>query len=248
LKVDFPTGDEHLTPNTGESRTPLVWSPEREEVRQFLRDKAPPLAELYEAAVGMLHQPTFPGRLRFVCHAARDIGNRLAEYLGGARDAERLAYDERLEQLAVAYEEAGFRFDGQGTMDVELEATSSATVQIPVHLHREMEHLIVAHRQASDRNDAKATRLFMIMAPENKSQIGTFGPALKQWKRLRRWFNGSAHDAGPGTPIEKIRQRDDQLLEKFSQFEAILGSLVGGFYRTLRDLDGILDDANRPGN
>jgi hypothetical protein len=244
---DEPTGEEHLTANTGESRDPLVWNPEREEIRQFLRAKAPPLAELYEGAVSMLYQqPAFPGRLRFVCHAARDISNRLAEYAGGARDAEHLAYDTRLEQLAVAYEEAGFQFAGPGT--TEAEATSSATVQIPVHLHREMEHFILAHRQAGDRNDSKATRLFMTLAPESASHIGTLGPALKQWKSLRRWFNGSAHDSGPGTPIEKIRQRDDQLFERFAQFEAILGSLVGGFYRTLRDIDAILGDANRQGN
>jgi hypothetical protein len=57
--------------------TPVCWTTARREIRDWLHEQAPSLAELYESAVGLMFEVRRPGRVRLVAHCLREICNRL---------------------------------------------------------------------------------------------------------------------------------------------------------------------------
>jgi len=65
------------------------------------------LAELYEGAVLLLNEEGFPGRTRLICHAVREIRNRLPDAVAGKATFPRLEYGREIDKLARAYERAG---------------------------------------------------------------------------------------------------------------------------------------------
>src|SRR5215831_6935451 len=84
-------------PSSGGIGSP--WNPARVELRDWFRREAPSLADLYEGAVELLYQRPLPGRIRFISHAAREIGNRLPDYLTGKEIGKRLEYVVRLDAI-----------------------------------------------------------------------------------------------------------------------------------------------------
>jgi hypothetical protein len=64
-----------IAQSPSQQATPSYWTPLRRELADWLRSKAPQLAELYEGALKILFEQDFPGKLRFVTHAMREIVN-----------------------------------------------------------------------------------------------------------------------------------------------------------------------------
>jgi hypothetical protein len=58
------------------------WTKQRREPVQWLDDHAPSFTEGYVAAIRLLHTPTFPARVHFICHVVRDIYRHLPAALG----------------------------------------------------------------------------------------------------------------------------------------------------------------------
>jgi hypothetical protein len=60
------------------------WTHARLELQAWLQRNAASLAELYGGAARLVYDTPLPGRVRFVCHAVREIRNRLPDVLSGA--------------------------------------------------------------------------------------------------------------------------------------------------------------------
>ena len=76
------------------------WTDRRRALRQWINSYGPSIAELYEGAVQLLYGPSVPGRVRFVCHAVREIGNRLPDVVAGRQGRGRLDYASYLDKIA----------------------------------------------------------------------------------------------------------------------------------------------------
>src|SRR5271170_6800890 len=81
----------------------LIWKVARKQILDWLKRNAPSLAELYEGAVVMLDQFSFPGRTRFISHAVREIRNRLPDAFGGGTRSQRLDYTMRVDAISAAW-------------------------------------------------------------------------------------------------------------------------------------------------
>ncbi|MEO7860432.1 MAG: hypothetical protein ABIU05_08300 [Nitrospirales bacterium] len=77
------------------------WTPQRLELKKWLGNKTPGLAEVYEGAVMMVYEHPVPGRVKFIAHAIREIGNRLPDYWAGKEEnSGGLQYVNRLDEIA----------------------------------------------------------------------------------------------------------------------------------------------------
>jgi len=89
----------------------ICWTPARVELLTWLQRNAPSLAELYQGAVDLMYANLFPGRVRFVSHAVREIRNRLPDISAGTTRGGQLQYKKRMDDLAKAWKNAGFNLD-----------------------------------------------------------------------------------------------------------------------------------------
>ena len=74
-----------------------------ERIFTWLQELSPELAESYAGAVKLIEDASIPGRGRFICHAVREIRNRLPDKVAGKLDIERLEYKYEVEVLAKGY-------------------------------------------------------------------------------------------------------------------------------------------------
>ena len=74
----------------------------------WFRQVEPRLAELYEGAARLIADQSFPGRGRLICHAVREIRNRLPDAVAGKGTSNLLDYRQEIDKLADAYERSGF--------------------------------------------------------------------------------------------------------------------------------------------
>ena len=77
-------------------------------ILDWLRHVDRDLAELYEGTVRLTADESFPGRGRLICHAVREIRNRLPDAVAGKGMPSGLDYRREINKLADAYERSGF--------------------------------------------------------------------------------------------------------------------------------------------
>ena len=231
----------------GDVRPPAeqpYWTPARLELRAWLRRNALSLAELYEGAVRLVFDQTLPGRVRFIAHAVREIRNRLPDATSGAKSGPNLQYKNRVDQLARVWQRAGLPTDGSIPDPIRPDRSDvppSPELAISRRLFLEISGLIKDHVSTRARPQDAALRLFEMVAPENEQFRTALRPMLQQWLETTDWFMGKAHDSG-ATDAECCDA--DELLRQFELFETMLGALVRGFFKTVDELDEILEDTN----
>jgi len=208
------------------------WTPMRLEILAWLRRNAPSLAELYEGAVQMVYETSFPGRVRFVSHAVREIGNRLPEVISGVKE-NRLEYVNLLDELAK-------RWPGAAATDLSGHLPPGPPkVPISRDLYLELDRLIRGHQAARLRPEEKAARLFQSIAGGGQSVRETLRPTIRQWVEIIGWFTERVHDSG------RIDEEHARGLERqFQAFEMTLAALIRQFFDTVVELDEILEEAN----
>jgi hypothetical protein len=227
----------HTTPSQ------TYWTNARLELQAWLQRNAASLAELYEGAVRLVYDNALPGRVRFVCHAVREIRNRLPDVLSGATQGGQLQYKNRLDDIVKAWQRAGFALDGSIPVVHALSdeaALLQPDIATPRVLFLQIAHLIADHVATRSKPEDSAFRLFEACAPENQQQRDALRPVIQQWLGVTDWFMRRAHDSGR-TDADCI---EDELRRKFELFESILGALVRGFFATVEELDEILEDTN----
>jgi len=216
-------------------------NPQRQELINWFSRNAPGLGKLYEGALYMVYTNGFPGRVRFVAHAVREIRNRLPDVIAGPISKKRLDYKSRLDQLTDEWKRSGFPIDGSLPMDIDEEGKISHNtgVFIPVHLYKEIASLVRDHNESRETPREKARRLFLSIDPNNKKLENTLVPRVKHWLNVTEWFVNRVHNWQLDDEIEA-----KELQQRFEIFEAALISLIRDFFETTEELDEILEEAN----
>jgi len=221
---------------------PDCWIPRRVDLLSWFERNAPSLGELYEGAVEMVFRDRFPGRVRFVAHAVREIRNRLPDVIVGPRIGGQLQYKNRLDKIKKIWERHGLPLVGFVPLKVTKEPSlpSSDSVPVPMPVYKEVATLIKDHVRTSETRREAAKRMFEAIDPNNSASEATLRPRIKCWLDMTEWFVNRAHDRGK---IDK-NIGDEELRKRFEIFESALFALVGEFFKTVEELDAILEDAN----
>lgn len=216
------------------------WTSQRIELRDWFRRNAASLGELYEASLIMIYDGNFPGRTRFIAHAVREIRNRLPDVICVAKRG-KVEYVNRLDELWHQWTKSGFTLNGSETQSITSNQRMPETnVSVPLPLFRKISDLVREHVEKRETQKEKAARLFEAISPEDQSSRDNLRPVILQWIEVTEWFVGKAHDSG--TQDNVIDEKE--LSERFELFEASLGALLRGFFKTIEGLDEILEDAN----
>jgi hypothetical protein len=125
---------------------PDYWNETRKMLLSWFENNAPSLGELYEGALRMVYDENFPGRVRFVSHAVREIRNRLPGVIAGYKSGSSLQYSNRLEEIAKIWQESGLPVDGSLPIKITTEDLPSSTdVLIPKKVYEKISNLVGDH-------------------------------------------------------------------------------------------------------
>ena len=231
---------------------PDYWTSLRKDLRSWFKRNAPSLGELYEGALEMVFRENFPGRVRFVAHAVREIRNRLPDVIAELKAGGPLQYKKRLDDIAEIWERHGLPLDGSLPMKVnESEPLpSSSEVSIPLPVYKEVANLVKDHVTTREKPRDVARRLFQAIDPNNAAfqaidpnnaaSKKTLEPRIKNWIESTEWFVERVHDRGK-TDSE---MGGGELKRRFEIFEYALSAMVREFFKTVEEIDAILEEAN----
>jgi len=215
---------------------PTYWMCYRKELRAWFGRNAPSLGELYEGALRILFSEIpFPGRVRFVAHAVREIRNRLPDVIVGTKQNQSLQYKNRLDQLSKKWEKIATPMVSE-----ENKIPKTQSVSIPYDVYQEIDRLVKDHNKSRETPRAAAKRLYEAIDPKNQEDEATLGPRIDHWLGITEWFVAKVHDSG-STDDECDLQ---ELKDKFEAFEKALLAMVMEFFKTTEELDEILEEAN----
>ncbi|HET6840117.1 MAG TPA: hypothetical protein VFK06_00260 [Candidatus Angelobacter sp.] len=215
--------------------------PDQERIAEWLTERAPQLADVYVGAIRLLADPTFSGREKFICHAARDIGNRTPDIFIG--EVKRVEMTNDLIDLTELW-------DASGLNRTELVASSAAAegdggvtsgptkIIIPYQVFTKVQKIVALQRQVTQ-NRSRATKMVEAVAPENVGRQETLYPLVKQWMDVAGWFVHYAHAGLITSTLD-----ENELQNNFRAFEAYLDALIGEFFGPMDTLDDILEDTN----
>ena len=214
------------------------------EIYRWLNTEAPPLAELYKGARSIFETRT-PGWSRFVPHAVREIGNRLADHLHGEMTGGRYPYNQVVDQLEKYWIDEGFNLGGtlaQLNSMVNGEIPDQPTLSVSARLLLALGELIKGHHAARQRPFDVARRLFDFCDPQNQFEKESLRPLVDQWRKIIGWAQSKAHDSGKGNGDSDFDVAE--YTEMIDLFETTLYSLRGKFFVVTGGLDEILEDTN----
>lgn len=218
------------------------WTKLRLDLRSWFERNAPSLGELYKGAVEMVFQKSFPGRVRFVAHAVREIRNRLPDVIAGPKVGRPLQYKNRLDDIAKTWERHGLPMDGSLPVRVTSKdpLPSDKDVPVPYPVYRKVAELVRDHVRARETQREAAQRLFQAIDPKNRQLEASLRPRIENWIKTTEWFVQRAHDRGD---ID-AEMDAEELTKRFEVFECALSAMVRGFFETVEELDAILEEAN----
>jgi hypothetical protein len=214
-----------------------VMNEKQKRIYDWLKGLESNLSELYWGATKLIEDKTFPGRERFICHAVREIRNRLPEAVAGEGILKRFDYTKEIEELANAYERAGL-----GGVRIKDGDEQGVEQKIPQEIMVRLNSLVSEHRAVAQRNRENVTKLLIALEPENKSMQSSLRPIAGQWMRETEWFVGRAHEG------EKARVEEEELVERFAKFENTLYALCGYFYDGMDRIEDLIRKANEGQN
>ena len=193
----------------------------RSRVAEWLRGWSTDLADLYLAAVRLLHGPQdVPAHLRLTAHAAREILNRLPDFVEPA-ERRRLEYPKLVASLEAT------------VPDLPLES-SSYVLQGPAL--DALRLLLTSHQSVRENNTQRAWRMFK--AATRSAQPELLIPLARQWHELYGLFVHDVHVADAAATAWTAAEYRD----RFGRVEAILATLADDFFAPLVEMDAILAD------
>lgn len=234
----MPTSDLEMT-GSDEG----IWTPHRRELRDWLHRNAESLAELYEGAVRLVSSDHLPGRVRFICHAVREIRNRLPDAICGTRGGKNLQYKNEIDSLATEWKRAGLMVEEVSAKALHPDESGEqgpATIAVPADIVFGINKLFLDHEAVREKPVEAATRLYEELAPENEAHPELMRPIIRHWVDATNWFVRRAHDSGQ----PDSHYRPEELQHRFEVFERSLLALISSFYTALDELDALLEEAN----
>ena len=217
-------------------------TPEQEKIAAWFEREAPHLGGLYSAAVYLLESPGFPARTHLICHAARDIGNRVPEVIAGRAEFKRIDVTLELDELAQLWSQNGLDhrdLPPAGATEANGAAVIRSDVEMPIAVFRHLQILVNNHAQGQANSTQKAIRMIESVAKENQGRQESLKPLARQWVDLTRWFQARTH-AG----LKAIIVDEEELRGRFQCLESYLFTLIAQFYEPIEALDDILEDTN----
>lgn len=219
---------------------PKVLRPNQQKIAEWLRERAPQLADVYMGAIHLLGDGAVPGRARFICHAGRDLTNRIPELFAESIGRVELKADlDDLSSLWVENRVPEKEMALISAQKADLPEGAQPTIGVPLVVVRRISALIDHHNQASINHRDRAVRMVEAVAPENIGKREALLPVANQWIELHRWFQSHAH---PG--LEQGTFSEDELQTRFATLESQINALIGEFYEPVATLDEILQDTN----
>lgn len=202
---------------------------------EFLRARSCELGQLYELAVEVLRSRN-PQKYRVLCFAGREICDRLPLIVVGKRE-ERLIYKSRLERLCRLWTAWA------GKPDFE---DSSEPIPIPQHLYIEIETTVAdVEKDQALPHSRKAEQMFEFLAEEEAIFSGNARALANQWNKIRKKFSSRTHV--PADPASSINENEKVEIEAaLSKLENILENVARDFGDSMRAIDDILEETNRP--
>ena len=216
-----------------------VWTRERTELLQWMRERAPTFAPAYEGAVKILFMRDLPGRVHMVCHVVRDIYDRLPLVLGG-QDAppkfSNLVRPITTELYEIWSKHHPNRLGSADTSPAE-------SILVPRRICEQLDKLVALTDRVKNA-PKEGDRLALTLCQAAGLQRQPDPLAVKIFNDQWDYFIARAHLV---YSIEKMPGSDD-LIEKFKTFERAFHSFIGGYFTAKEALDAILQHANFTGN
>jgi len=209
-----------------------AWPPQRQELLNWFRRSAPALAGAYEGAVRLLEDEDFPGRIHFIAHAVRDIADRLVFVLDPQLQPRRVQYENELDGIE------GLWPNIQDIRNRDGGETREDAVTLSYRLAERIDSLVAAHRERRAR-PSNHDLLFRHLMRQEPSAGALNRRVAEDFKGIREYFMRWTH-----LRQEMHEPDESELKGKFSSFEAMLHSFVGGFFTGTVELDAILQQAN----
>jgi hypothetical protein len=212
----------------------------------WLRRNAPQLAELYEGALKILFEADFPGKVRFVTHAMREIVNRVPDVVGVAQ-AERVEYTSHCDSIQRDWRKHGLPTDGTIPGNLNVNVTDAGDVSLPKSLYLKVAALVKAHSDSRKTNKERGTDLFNVIEPNDPALQYRRVLLVQEWQSIGRWAVGKAHVPVKGLAAPSVHSEETseiELLHWFERLETALGAFFREFFNTTDELDKILEDAN----
>ena len=214
--------------------------PNQQRIADLLRERAPQLADVYIGAIHLLGDGAIPGRVRFICHAGRDLTNRIPELFAESVGRVELKADlDELSSLWVEHRGPEAEMALITAQKADLPQGTQPTVGVPLVVVRRISALIDHHKQISLNHRDRAIKMVEAVAPENVGKQEALLPIANQWLDLHRWFQGHAH-AG----LDQRTVNENELQTRFATLESQIKALIGEFYEPVATLDEILQDTN----
>ncbi len=215
---------------------------DQDKIADWLSGCAPPLADVYRGAVRLLGDPSFPGRTQFICHAGRDIANRVPDLVGGTMELQRAEPTKDLNELSDLW--SRYALDQRGPTGISAVENIGPghlkdEILIPIAVFRHIGVVLVHLGQAARNHRERATKMLETIAPENKDRQEALVPIANQWVEITRWFVGHTHAGEKATTVN-----EEELQSKFLTLEHQITTLISSFYEPINILDEILEDTN----
>lgn len=219
------------------------WTKPRLRLLGWLQQEAPAVADFFGGAVELAYGRSIPGWTRFVCHAIREIGNRLPDIILGPTARTKADATHAASSLAEAWIEEGYPKDGTlpGTVfTTDERLPADTTVSVSYRIAK------IASEIARDyvlgcefRRDA-AELFFQALTPAGKDERAKLRTLADQWHKIMRWAVRATHASKDGSNDVD----PDVCRKRFDEFQSILGSLIWDFFNIAGEIDEILEDAN----
>ena len=181
---------------------------------------------------------SFPGRVHFLTHAIREIGNRLPFALGPKVKKKTAGYEDHAKAIRDRWLDEGLPADGRLRLPKESAPSASGPqlLEVPVELLASVGKLIAEHNKAEANREARERAKFGALSGlgSNPSYV------IKNWDRWAREAVGFVHARDKPLPAEK----DAEWVAKFLAFEKDLMAIARPSYESLDALDGLLGEAN----
>jgi hypothetical protein len=205
----------------------------QKKIFEWLKEQDECIGRLYEAAVRMVEDDSFPGRNILICHAIREIRNRLPEIVGAKGIIKRADYTKEVEELAGLWKSEGVQSVYQKDNE---DREPVAEYRVSGKFLEQVKRLVNGHIEVKGRKKHNAKQLLMALETENNKWEATLGPVVKLWVDETEWFVERAHI---GKAIDY-----EELIGHFERFESVLLSLKGYFYEGMDKIKEIVESAN----
>ena len=223
-------------------RQSVVWTSQRRQLLAWFRREAPSLAPAYDAAVQIAYMPSMPAKVHLVCHVVRDIYSKLPEILDGEyrRTNSGEMYRSFVERIEAHWANANRPLLAVGASPATGTHTADE-VSISAAAARSVDRLLERHRALKKEPRSAEVLARALYRRFAESGLDAPGRLVGAFEAERVWFTKRAH-------LVREKEKlpcDDGLVEHFTSFERALYSLVGKYFTGKKEIDAILEQANR---